>query len=568
MGNREVELKECFNTSKFLRPDQYASLLLILWRQTDYKKEKVPNIYYRIGYYELDDSDQEENDNPFFVGSSDLTRVSLYYFFPHLLNDYPIVLINLDLKNKQQRLAFIEVYDVDRQSINYVIPRIDKYCNPYQPEEIVYTEITWDDFSCTDETSEISEETSVLTSNTFHTFFNNIVKNDNSAQNITVNEETGQPCPVIIIDKDKKELRGHSDHSLEITKYCRSENDMFGFLWLNEIHWKLTQKQIGYCSIKTGLPVYLMPFIDPIITSVGDELVCNMLMSLKKKNVPHHLKDIIQKDSTTMCSPQILLSNKAIEKFCHMDVANALYSRRESVTSKYSTFDFGNRFGVLSYNQILNAIRTEMDPCDPYRDLQVTSLFSFSQCSQYINNMRTVAPEMVNTDIVKQIKRENNIVKLRIIAGEIVSLARNDVIYGVSKTQQPPHTMKILNERLDTIHRIAEHQVGNLSNIDPIIQSLNTKRENFKNEILQGFNEVETIVYLIDKEAIVLSPLLPIGICLHGEWCDPSISNVNVMNKLILLSDIFAIFYNYEHFIPIKTNLLERCLNDAGLIMV
>lgn len=539
MSNPHIILKECFNPSSFLRSDQYASLLLITWRKTNYDVKYAPKIHYRLGYYEVDDDEKV-----FFVGSSELSPVQVYFFFPYIVSDYPVLWIVLNKKNEKYRLAFIEIYDLDCKSVHYIIPRVDQYKNPYRPDEAVYTEIKW-----TEKYTEMKPDPEYLIPNfsdmnsgeSFNTFLNEILKK----------------CDKKAVLEHKIDPSNYQSGSKGEPMFLRKEGDLYGFLWLHEKHWKTTYKHLGYGSTKTALPIYLMPYIDSIITSVGDEIICNMLASLKCINIPPHFNKIIRGDtSTNIHRPNFSTSSQLGQAFCYLDVISALFSRRQPIVLNKKGTDYADRFSILSYENILDSKRTHLDPCDPLRDSTVASLFSLNRSSEYVKTMEYIT----NSSNVWIKQKDLNIVKLRIMSGEIISLQRNGIIYGISDQQQPPPSMKQLNELLTNITQIANYQAQNMSNKSIISTSLRSEKNNIKKEMLHGLNEVETIVYIVNTEIVVISPLLQRGTCLYGNWCQSNPAHIDTIDRLILFSEILSIFYNYDHFVPFASSVLDQCL--------
>ena len=515
--------------------------MLIVWKSTEFKKENIPRISYRLGYYEID-----EKNEPFFVGSLEVVNVTLFYFFPHVLKDNPVFMIDLSNRGPKWQLSFIEIYYSDDFSIHYLVPRIGEYFNPYNETEKKYTEITYKFRTRSKENHEHSSNVNSVDS--FHDFFNNIVLNKNIGN---------QTESTLIIDEkvatdEEDELFGNPMFDK------KKDGDIFGFLWLHQVHWKTTYTNLGYCSPKTALPVFLIPFIDAIITSIGDHIVSNMLTSLQTKRIPIHLSRYVNNDLISWCSTELTLDQKAVIRLCHLDIANALYMRRDKVSPKEGILDYKGRFGILSYNDILNGKRTAFDPCNPLQDYQVALLCSLNKCSQYFFNLKMVAKDLVNT---YKFQPTVNIVKLRIIGGELISLSRNGTTYGISNHLHPPPSRNILNNKLTTMRKLVEYQIEHIKNVSEIVNLFREDKFKIKNDILNGFNDVETTVYFIDKEVVILNPLLLPGTCLYGEWCNSNINGIRFLDNVLLLSDIFAYFYSYDHFLPTSNDLLDRCFN-------
>lgn len=540
-----ILLKECYDTSSFLRPDQYASLLLIIWTKSNYQVQHVPKLFYRLGFYEVDDDERV-----FYVGSSDVNQAPILYYFPCILDDYPVVLINLDVSSKMRRLAFIELYNLDKKAVHYIIPRVDKYENPYRPDEAKFTEIKWTK-QCVETKSQADTCTEELpnlaTSESFHAFLSDIFRKQ---------KET-EKCGYAVENEvhSSKIYHGLVDKPM----FLRKEGDSYGFLWLSEKHWKIAYQHTGYSSTKTAIPLYLMPFIDSTIGSIGDEIIYNMLTSLSLSKIPSNIYNIIKKDTTNLCRPEISISTELCKTFCCLDLANALFSRRKPVVVKDEKIDFADHFAILTYERFLDDKRTALDPCDPFSDDLIASLYSLKRTSEYIRTMQSI-----NCDKNSKFELNTNhlnMVKLRIIAGEIVSLQRNGVTYGVSNQQKPPTSIKKMNEILTNIKQIFKSQSHGMTNSDLLMESLRLEKDNIKREILTGLNEVETVVYLVNNEAIILNPLLPEGTCLYGAWCMPNTGSISIIEKLILFTEIVSTFYNYNHFVPFTSSILHQCLS-------
>ena len=552
MAYQKVELKEFHYPSSFLRKEQYGSLLLVLWKNTNFDIKLIPKIYYRLGYYEVDDGD-----NVVFVNSSELVHVSTYYFCPLELADNPVVVIKMKNKTDKWRLAFIEIYDIDDGSVYYIIPRTDIYQNPYNPDEKVFTEIVYESEVLEphrQDNQDQDEREPETDSIGFMALLRNISRHCDTSGSTKNLDNKSNPT---IINKNRRQDK-HGNHVCDIPKYFRKEGDMFGFFWLNESHWKAVQKLTGYCSGRTALPVYLFPYIETFISSIGDTIITNMISNMKQEKIYDEIKDRLHETTSTYCKPHFSVDMETIKDLCILDIVSALFPRREKVPLQANKFDFGNRYGLLSYKGILNGTRTQFDPCDPFHDLHMSSIFSLNDSSYYVHYMKFLAPKLLNETSMQV--EDNNIVKIRIIAGKIISITRNGVTYGQPDSNRPPQSMNSLNKKLASVKNITEHQFQYVADASEIVNSLYKNRDSLTYEIITGCNDVETCIYFINDTAIVINPLMPCGMCLCGPWSLPYMKND--ISKLKLLSDIFLIFFNYGHFVNEKLDLLEDCMKE------
>ena len=535
-----MELKTCHDATRFLRNDQLASLILVIWKHTDYQKKKIPTLYYRLGFY-------REDDSLCIVGSTPLTRVSIYYFLPQILEDYPAFLINFDNHiSAENKWSFLEIYDVENKSIHYIVPRMTSYHNPFQPDETVYTEIVLNEHP---ESSEKSFLDDVRTTNAdFSTFWEQIAaETENSYENKTEK---------IVLTTDKQPIK--------VPLFCRKKDDVFGFLWQNEIHWKMTFKQTGYSSCKTALPPQLLLFVDPIIISVGDYMIENMIKSLYYKKVPANLAQMIISDFNP--SSMEYCDKEAIKDFCISDITNALLSRRQAINVIHSFFDFNDHFALVTHEGVLDSERTELDPFDPFKDVHVASLFSIHTCGiTFASNLQSIMPDLINTEILSSEKvRARNVTKLRIFAGRIISLTRNGKVYGELEHHRPQNTIDYMNDLLRSKVNILHQQKKKLNNYENVKELLLREKNQIKQIFLQGLDCVETTLYFIDHEVVLLSPLFPENMCLYGEWCSRGIIDKGVLDKLLLFPEILLQFYEYN-FVTNSLNILQKCYEKMFL---
>lgn len=561
-----IELKTCYDTTMFLRPDQYASLLLIIWRRSNYKQEHVPKLWYRVGYYE-----EEEDGHPYFVGSSDLVFASTYYFFPDILEDYPVLFITLDNKKENWKWSFIEVNDTGTHSVHYILSRVDKYFNPFKPSEDVYTEIFVDSPSdqgiLKENFDDAGEQTNGSLQGTDFSDFNSI-EFEKFIESVSCHSNLGNKKETIMIKKDQVISDENEPHVPDTPKVHKCyENDEFGFLWLDENHWKRTFRQTGYSIFTTAFPPSVVGFIDLIIKSMGNHMRTQMLSSLHRCNIPEHLEKLIEQDYPKWCYPLFSVDDELAYYFCYWDICNALSSdsRRKAIELKKTYADYGERFVIFSHEDMLNEHRAKLDPFNPFMDKCVASLFSLYSCgSRYFSDLQMMVPNMVDSMLLRQCKRkdEKNIVKLRIFAGDVISLTRNGVTYGINKHIRPRRTMKQMNERIETITNISEQESEKISDESPILDAIIRQEDYVTKTIIGGCDEVETIVYLIDNEVVVISPFFPVNICLYGTWCHGDVKEDKFLyDKISLLPEILSTFYKYNCYVPRQTenDIVKKC---------
>lgn len=546
MESEHIRIKECYNYDIFLEKQDSLPIFVIIWNKTSYKKENLPKIYYRIGYYLVNNEDE----TPFFVSTTEITHATLFYYFPDILTDYPVMCMNINIKD-DMKIAFIEIYDVRNKSMHYIIPRDCTYYNPFDPLEKRYTEISWTETRDQTDVSagEIRKDSiHYLTSaDRFKTFYRNLFDQKTTASD----EQKAVKCNVT----QQKNYNKTSLSCNPMFKDRRNNEENFGLLWLNERYWKIVYKFIGCCTTVTALPVFLLPFIDFIITSAGNAIVENMLASLHFDNLPHDIEEIYMNDIQNQEWSDLPLDEEVVFTFSLMDIASALFSRRKEIECNSNFIDFGDKYLLISHQNILNSVRIHLDPCDPFQDKTVFNFYALKKASKYEMYMENIASDLFQHHHECS---ENNFVKVRIIGGDIVSLTRNGKTFGEPSDKHPIPSMTYLNQKLKIIEKVVKDSFKD--NIRKGLDILNYDKEEHKKNIMLGFNDVETVLYFIDNNVYVLNTLLPKQSCIKGNWCDPNKNSIDLLTKRCLLSQICELFFDYDYFPPSTNDILDQCL--------
>ena len=561
MEKNRVDLVECFYPHTFLDGTDHTSLLLILWQRTKYRKENIPQLYFRYGYYLVDDRVETQTETSiFFVGVSELKPVRKLYFFPTVLEDFPVIHIDLEINDYRKRISYVEIYNLgEKKSIHYVVPRKTKYCNPFDDSEQVYSEIIIDEEVFVEEepTNTIGDQFREQGETGLEEFahFMDVISQRSNVKPLHDNSHTSSTTKTVDVKSEK--------HPLFVTKFRRQNtgehtHESIGIVWLNEKHWKKTYKYIGFCSKDTAPPVFMLPLIEYYVRLIGNIYVSDMLKSLKLSSTPRHVKKIFINDDVKWHIPNIAVQSEKAVLFCLTDVMNALFSRRDMVDILSCKIDFGDRFGLISHHNILDPGRTHLDPCDPFNDSVAAMAFCISNGCKYKNYLSSTGADLFDSGGNAVGKDGVNTVRLRIIAGEILSLTRNGKTHGTADQNRPIPSVHRLNSTIEKFCQLAEHfeSEGQPGALD-MIQHLRKDEERYLKDFTQGLNEIETILYLINGEAFVLSPLLPRDKCLRGTWCKMNTANnVSLIHHQGKFPRLCDRFYNYDNFYePLETIL-------------
>ena len=555
-----IVVKENFDIDYLLKGNHKSCfLLLIIWKHSKFRKDNIPILFYRLGYYLTSSSD---GNSPFFVGSTDLKQITKFYFSSNDLQDFPIAYIDLEIDDIQKRISFIEIYDLDSKSLHYIIPRITEYHNPFDRNEKYFTEVLIkrpqklkDSINnYLDNEDEEMDFSALRHGDGFTWFFERTFKtSDKESINISSNyvnqKEDKEERSLKYMSMYKKRSEGNTSEDKE------EETEPFGIMWLNEVHWKKVYKCLGIVSeYNLIMPVYTLPFIEQLIDYVRTILLENILkyLSYDDKSYPDFV-------SHNMSSIDIKFDLQVALAFCVSEIANAFVSCRKSINKINNKIDFGDRFALITFQDILNNTRTQYDPFDPFRDDIVARFYGWehSSSTKYVSYMQKLDQYMFRLDD-KNLEKDQNMIKIRIINGSILSLTRNGVTYGKPDYIIVPPAMNKLNTLIQQMETMIKRNAVSTEHTKKFLQNY---EKDCKESICSGFNDVETTVYLIDANIYIFTPILPRGHCFRGKWCTGDISNTKLCEAQTMLTKLCNSFYEYDSFMPIKHDLVKQCLN-------